>query len=380
MNANGTADHHLLAQLSILRKLAGGAPAHEVLSAIIDLAEAARPGSIAGVTIVDRAAHSLESAIFPSVDPIFASSIAGVPLGPPHVGTCAQALYRGEVVTSEDLLTDTRFSAEWIGLCEANDIRSCLSHPILSDHGIPLGTFMLCFRSARGPDTEDREIIGICAELTKFTLLQRSKADHQSVLMGEIQHRTSNLFTVIQALARASFAGGAGAEVYREVFEPRLLALSCAHRRIFAESGMDLKSLLLELLRAYGGEERIKMSGPGLTLSPEATLALSIAIHELATNATKYGALSSEAGKVRITWDAGCGTAPEQRVEIRWSEMNGPAVSPPSREGFGSKAIKQLVAKELEGDVAFSYAAEGLVCTISAPSGRVLVPSPASAG
>lgn len=92
-------------------------------------------------------------AVFPSVPSIFADSIAGVPLGPPHVGTCAQALYRGTVVTSENLKTDDRFAKEWIDLCLAHGIQSCRSQPVRDTSGAPLGTFMLCFREPRKLDT-----------------------------------------------------------------------------------------------------------------------------------------------------------------------------------------------------------------------------------
>jgi hypothetical protein len=102
--------------------IARDTPFVETLRAVISLAERLEPGSIAGATIVDRAERSLEMAVFGSVDRAFSDAIAGVPLGPPHVGTCAQALYRGEVVTSEDLATDTRFAKEWVQLCEDHGI------------------------------------------------------------------------------------------------------------------------------------------------------------------------------------------------------------------------------------------------------------------
>jgi GAF domain-containing protein len=120
--------------------IARDAPFVETLRAVISLAGRLEPGSIAGATIVDRAERSLEMAVFGSVDRAFSDAIAGVPLGPPHVGTCAQALYRGEVVTSEDLATDTRFAKEWVQLCEDHGIRSCRSQPIRTANGNPLGT------------------------------------------------------------------------------------------------------------------------------------------------------------------------------------------------------------------------------------------------
>jgi two-component sensor histidine kinase len=366
-----TDERHLSRQISILKLLAGDAEPTDILAEIIYLAETALPGAIAGVTIVDRAAQALEMAVFPSVDPIFADSIAGVPLGPPHVGTCAQALYRGEVVTSADLRKDTRWSPEWLGLCEANGIRSCRSHPLLSDNGVPLGTFMLCFPTEHDADRDDEAVIELCADLTALVLKKRRMAEHHSVVMGEINHRTRNLFSVIQTLARASFINSPGEDTYREIFEPRLLALTTAHSVIFSNDGMDLGSLLLELLQPYSDGGAIELVGPKLEMSAEATLALSIAIHELATNATKYGALSDGAGRVQLIWSTGAVSGAERFFELRWVELNGPAVAPPQREGFGTRAIKQLVSRELEGEVTLSYEPAGLSCIIRAPYSRI---------
>lgn len=108
-----TRDQQLVAgQTDILFMLVRDTPPMETLAAITRLAESIEPNAVAGVTIVDRAGKTLEMAVFPSAHKSFADAIAGVPLGPPHVGTCAQALYRGESVTSENLAIDTRFAKE----------------------------------------------------------------------------------------------------------------------------------------------------------------------------------------------------------------------------------------------------------------------------
>jgi HTH-type transcriptional regulator, bacterioopsin transcriptional activator and related proteins len=157
-------------QVAILTMIARDESFVDTIGAVIALAERLEPGSLAGVTIVDRAERTLERAVFGSVDRAFSDAIAGVPLGPPHVGTCAQALYRGEEVTSENLAADTRFAKEWIQLCQDHGIRSCRSQPIRTPNGNPLGTFMLCYREPRELSRFDNQLTTVCASLAELAL------------------------------------------------------------------------------------------------------------------------------------------------------------------------------------------------------------------
>lgn len=159
----------LVEQRAILGMIVRDAPVMETLAAVIAFAEQMEPGAKAGVTIVDRTARALEMAVFPSIDRAFADSLAGVALNPPHVGTCAQALYRGEVGTSNDLV-------------------------------------MLCFPQPGGPSRFPDTLIATCATLTQLALERRGLRERHELMVGEFQHRTQNLFATIGALARSGYS------------------------------------------------------------------------------------------------------------------------------------------------------------------------------
>ena len=114
------------------------------------------------------------------------------------------------------------------------------------------------------------------------------------------------------------------------------------------------------------GQTRFQIRGPEIQVSPRFALALSMALHELATNAIKYGALSNETGQVRLTWLGDQTTSPPHLL-LRWQENGGPPVSHPSREGFGSRLIERSLAQDLDAKVTIEYAATGLLCTVEAP-------------
>jgi GAF domain-containing protein len=125
-------------------------------------------------------------------------------LGPPLVDTCAQALYRGEAVTSEDLSADTRFAEEWIRLCADHGIRSCRSQPVRTAQGAPLGTFILCFPEPRTFDRFDEKLIAACAQVVEVTPERRRTRGQQEIMIGELQHRMRNLFGSVGAIVQLS--------------------------------------------------------------------------------------------------------------------------------------------------------------------------------
>ncbi len=360
----------LQGQIAILTRIARDEPFVDTIEAVIALVERLEPGSIAGVTIVDRAERNLERAIFGSVDRAFSDAIAGVPLGPPHVGTCAQALYRGEVVTSENLATDTRFAKEWITLCLDHDIRSCRSQPIRTANGAPLGSFMLCYREPRQVSRFDDHLMVVCASLAELALERRRARQKQELVIGELQHRMRNLFAAIGALAHSTYQNSADFQSFRSSIDGRLRAMASAQRWMFEEQGLDMRALATEILGPYLGDRPIAINGPSVALPPDWTTSLSMAMHELATNAAKYGALSAPDGKLLVEWDVVRQADGEARFCFHWVESDGPTVTAPQRRGFGVRAIERMLAQAIEGTAQLDFAPEGLRCTIEAPLGR----------
>jgi two-component sensor histidine kinase len=361
-------------QVRILKLIANDNPVEDTLVALTGMVEELEPGAVAGVTIVDRAERSLEMAVFPSVPRIFADSIAGVPLGPPHVGTCAQALYRGTVVTSENLSNDGRFAKEWIDLCLANGIQSCRSQPVRDARGAPLGTFMLCFREPRKLDSFDETLMETVAELVGFALERRRSQIRQELMVGELNHRARNVFSTIGALAYFTLQHNPDAAGFRKAFDGRLGALANSHSLLLMERGADLRAVVRQVLDPYGSDRVIEMTGPPIRLAPDAATALSMATHELTTNAAKYGALSSPGGKLSITWDIKTAPGEGDAFTLNWTETGGPEVHLPTRRGFGIQAIERLLAQEIDGKAIVAFAPEGLRCSIEAPFTEKLGP------
>ncbi len=197
-------------------------------------------------------------------------------------------------------------------------------------------------------------------------ITERRRAERlQGILMHELNHRIKNTLAMVQAIARQTFRDSEGHSIVRETFEARLLALSNAHDLLTREKwdGAELSEVIANVLAPYQ-RERFEINGPELRLTTRVALALTLALHELATNAAKYGALSAPAGRVAITWAVRPGDPPH--LTFRWQERGGPLVSPPARTGFGSRLIERSLAAELGGKVQITYDPAGVVCEVSA--------------
>jgi two-component sensor histidine kinase len=204
---------------------------------------------------------------------------------------------------------------------------------------------------------------------------QRRAEEHQELLINELNHRVKNTLTTVQSLANQTLKGDHASAETRETFEGRLFALARAHDVLTREKweGAELREVLAEVVAPYlrQGPERVTMEGPPLLLSPSATLALAMAIHELATNAGKYGALTVPSGSVRISWAVNA----DGQFHLRWQESGGPAVSAPARKGFGTRLIERNLAQTLGARVDLVYEPTGVVCTIRTPLEEVTVRS-----
>ena len=154
----------------------------------------------------------------------------------------------------------------------------------------------------------------------------------------------------------------------KQAIEGRIQALANVHT-LFVESrwtGAELHSLVKEELAAYcqDGEARARIDGPNLLLEPDMAQAIAVALHELATNAAKYGALSVPAGHVQVEWSR----ASDGRLVLRWTETGGPPVEPPTRRGFGTRVMESMIRDQLKGEMRFDWRAEGLACEIALPA------------
>jgi PAS domain S-box-containing protein len=204
---------------------------------------------------------------------------------------------------------------------------------------------------------------------------RRRAEERQQLLVNELNHRVKNTLALVQGLALQSFREDREPGEARAAFQQRLAALAAAHDLLTREhwEGATLDELVGQAVgHANLPEPRISASGPPVTLGPKAAVSLVMALHELATNAAKYGALSSPAGRVTIGWTAEGG----ERLRLDWEESGGPPVAPPARRGFGLRMIERALAADLGGGVRLDFAPAGLVCRIeaslpeAAPGGR----------
>ncbi len=192
---------------------------------------------------------------------------------------------------------------------------------------------------------------------------------HLRDLMRELTHRSKNLLAVIQAMARQTAHHTGSVAGFLEQFSARLQALAASHDLLVEESwhGASLSELVRSQLGHHLDREQSQVSaeGPSILLKPEAAQSLGLALHELATNAGKYGALSTLSGRVTIRWrqlpDGG-------GIEVLWAESGGPAVTPPNGRGFGSLVIERNLARSLDAEVALDFAPEGVRCRVVIPA------------
>jgi two-component sensor histidine kinase len=199
-------------------------------------------------------------------------------------------------------------------------------------------------------------------------ITERKRAEeHVKILARETDHRAKNLLALVQASVHLTQADTI--QEFRAAVEGRLQALSNVHT-LLAESrwaGANLHRLVTEELSPYRVAEtsRADIIGPELVLRPQLAQTIAMILHELATNAVKYGALSVPSGRLRIEWSRG-----DTDLVIRWSESDGPPVKPPQRQGFGTRVVDRVI-QDLKGKLRFDWNLGGLTCEIVVPADKL---------
>ena len=212
-------------------------------------------------------------------------------------------------------------------------------------------------------------LAGVSLDITE----RKQAEEEQRLLLDELNHRVKNTLATVLSIAMQTRRYATEEKGFDETFFARVEALSRSHELLTEASwhGASLDEVIRRNLAPYltnGLDQRVGIGGPGVRLGPNAAVTLGMAFHELATNAAKYGALSSAEGRVDVDWRA----HGLDGIEIDWRESRGPRVEPPSRRGFGSRLIEQGVARELAGETQMIFAADGLWCRMRLPlSGKL---------
>jgi light-regulated signal transduction histidine kinase (bacteriophytochrome) len=206
----------------------------------------------------------------------------------------------------------------------------------------------------------------VLRRITEAARERRLAANRDQLLMAELDHRVKNTLANIEALVMQTSLGADSLSAFVEGLAARIQSMAKAHSLLSQSrwEGVSINSLLMEELAPYIRENMgFEIVGPDLVLTAKSALALSLAIHELATNAAKYGALSVRGGRVAIRWTV---TAPGG-LDLSWTESGGPAVSPPGRRGFGSTLIERALAMETGGQATIRFHPDGVVCDVALP-------------
>lgn len=211
---------------------------------------------------------------------------------------------------------------------------------------------------------------------------RKATEQHIRTLLSELAHRSKNLLTVIQVMARRSVSPGVPSTDFVDSFIERLSGLAQSHDLLAREDwrGISMNELVTSQIGHLrtGASERLVLEGPDVILTPVAAQNLGMAIHELSTNAVKYGALSVASGKVRISWSLDKDDEGNNRLQLSWVERGGPVVQPPSRRGFGRFVIEAIAARALNGTVDLRFEPEGVSCTIEGSADDSVIAKAAS--
>lgn len=227
----------------------------------------------------------------------------------------------------------------------------------------PNGDVRWCTGTAAANFDETGRLVwlsGVTADIT-----DRKRAEERQILLAEeVDHRARNVVAVVQSIMRLTRADSI--DEYIGALDGRIGALSNAHRLLAGSrwEGADLHRLVEEEFAPYraSGNERVRAGGPIVLLPPATAQTIALALHELATNAAKYGALSVDPGYVDLSW-----RTEAEKLELVWTESGGPQISPPERRGYGSRAIVAGIERQLGGLVNFDWQADGLRCTLCVP-------------
>jgi signal transduction histidine kinase/CheY-like chemotaxis protein len=272
---------------------------------------------------------------------------------------CAAAMRSREQVIVEDVAASSIFAGQGVQkVMRDAGVRAVISTPLVAGLGTPPGVISVHFSAPHRPRERELHLLNLLARQAADYLERKRVGEIQQILMRELQHRSNNLLSVVQAIAQGSLSANVSMSEAKTALEARLRALARVNRQITnsRNGGTRLDEIVRVELQPFGG--RATMEGPAVVLGPKNAQSISLALHELATNAAKYGPLSKESGKVTVSWAVMNGGA-HNTLKLAWRESGGPPARAPAREGFGTKLLKAICT-----DVRRHYAPAGLICEI----------------
>jgi PAS domain S-box-containing protein len=221
-------------------------------------------------------------------------------------------------------------------------------------------------QAIHGADGAVRGMTGVVQDITE----RKQVEERQSLLIRELHHRVKNTLATVQAIVGSTARTSSSIDEFYQAFVGRIVSLAHTHSLVTEDEWqkVPLRKLLADELRPYDeGSRRVVLRGPDVELPSDLAIPIGMAIHELTTNAAKYGALSRRGGRVEVMWDIASGEDGERRLELEWLERGGPPVEPPTRQGFGSRLLQRVLTTQLEANITVDFEAEGLRLRMIAP-------------
>jgi PAS domain S-box-containing protein len=282
----------------------------------------------------------------------------------PPVGSAFSDAFPLEAQNTQEAGTLTRFSSESLDTMLATRPFHGVEVKLRGDSKAKF-TFLL---SAGPLVDENKANVGSIVTLTDITERKRAE-EQQTTMVAELNHRVKNILAIVQSVAAQTMRSSGSLASFTDAFTGRLRALAIAHD-ILTETrwiGIGLSELLIAVLAPYRSPDgtRVSISGPAVLLTAHAVVPLSMVLHEMATNAAKYGALSTRQGNIEITWQLS--GAIDKSIELVWQERGGPKIAAASSDGFGTKLIDRVISHDLDGSTKIDFDPAGARWTIAFP-------------
>lgn len=368
-------------QQQILGRVALGGNREAILSDIVRLAEEQTgDGMLASILLLSEDGEHLELGGAPSLPDEYNAAIEGMKIGEGE-GSCGTAAATGQAVFVDDIATDPLW-ADFRELALSHGLGACWSVPIKAGDGGVLGTFANYYREPRQPSEMDRDIIeaitlttSIAVERMRLERMRNRAEEAKALVLEELQHRVKNAFSLAQSLINLNVPAALSARDLADKVNGKLRAIASAQDLIIARNSVgrsdemtSIRTLLATILGPLGygdADNRISLNGNDQTVDAQSLSGLAMVFHELATNATKYGALKDTGGTVCIDWLK----CPEG-LKISWAESGGPPTKAPESQNFGTRLVTSTI-RQLGAAIDHDWRDDGLRVTIVLPHASV---------
>ncbi|WP_256670279.1 HWE histidine kinase domain-containing protein [Pseudomonas sp. CFSAN084952] len=325
-------------------------------------------GCIVGINVLDKPGRTFRHSIFPGLPEEFARRLEGNVIDGKR-GSCGLGVLTGKVIYVTDVASDERFSDDWKALFARYELSSLISMPAITSDGEVHGSIAVIHPKATLLQSDQinsvKAVAALCAKICAYS---RTLETNQ-ILLGELEHRIRNLYLTVGGVANLTIKRYPDPGEFRRVFSERLNMMHRAHSLALVQNKIELSQLIEQMLAPYSKDYDVSIRGPEIILAPDAACALALAVHELGTNASKYGALSLPGGTLEVEWNILATSELDclPTFILRWDESRGPLVKQPTRKGYGTIMIGGALRNAFDGKVVFTFEPCGFSCEISAP-------------